>query len=188
MRRSIGRLLPRVDLVGSVSEQDGVGALGNSSFDQDSITLNFNIPLYQAGAQYSRVRAAKATRAQARQLETETLLETEQRVTQAWEDLETAIATIRAREVQIESAEVALDGVRQEQKYGARTVLDVLDAEQELFIARTNLVRAERDRTVSVYGLLQTMGRLDPISLTLDTSPYDPNENYEDVKWQSVGF
>ena len=125
---------------------------------------------------------------QARQLETETLLETEQLATQAWEDLETALATIRAREVQIKAAEVALDGVRQEQQYGARTVLDVLDAEQELFVARTNLVRAERDRTVSVYALLRTLGKLDPVSLALEISPYDPEENYRDVKWQPAGF
>jgi outer membrane protein len=188
VRRNIGQLLPEVSLVGSMLEQDGAGAFGQSLFEQDSVTVNVNIPLYQSGAEYSRVRAAKAVRRQARELETETLLEVEQLVTQAWEDLETAIATIRAREVQINAAEVALEGVRQEQQYGARTVLDVLDAEQELFVARTNLVRAERDRTVAVFALIRQLGSLDPVTLALDTQAYDPEEHYNDIKWQPIGF
>ncbi|MFZ4125844.1 MAG: TolC family outer membrane protein [Rickettsiales bacterium] len=181
-------LLPRVSLVGSMSKQKGAGVLGSSTFDQDKLTVNVQIPLYQSGAEYSRVREAKAIARQQKHTAMDTELSVEESVTRAWEALETSIATIAEREDQIKAAEIALDGVKQEQEYGARTVLDVLDAEQELFTARTNLVRAERDKTVATYNLLVTMGALSPEALELDVASYDPNENYDAIKWQPIGF
>lgn len=181
-------LLPQVSLVGSMSRQEGVGLLGNGNFDQDAISLQVNIPLYQSGAEYSRVREAKSVARQRQYAQHDTRLAVEQAVTSAWEQLETSIATIRTREEQINAANVALEGVRQEQEYGARTVLDVLDAEQELFLARTNLVQAQRDRVVAAYGLLQTLGKLTPTYLDLPIAQYNAKENYEDVQWLPIGF
>ena len=64
-------------------------------------------------------------------------------ITAAWEAMRTAEAAIRSIQRQVDAAAFALDGVRQEALVGARTVLDVLDAEQELFAAEVDLVRAE---------------------------------------------
>lgn len=185
---NISSILPRVSLVGTMSDQEGAGALGNSTFEQDSLVVNFQVPLYQSGAEYSRVREAKAIARQQKHNAMEAELGVEENVTRAWEDLETSIATITERNDQIKAAEIALDGVRQEQEYGARTVLDVLDAEQELFSARTNLVRAQRDRMVATYSLLLTLGQLTPEALELNVASYDPTEHYDDVKWQMIGF
>lgn len=181
-------ILPRVDIVGSMSRQDGAGAFGNSTFDQDAVGVEVAIPLYQSGAEYSRVREAKNIARQRKYEESDTRLAIEQAVTSAWEQLETSIATIRTREEQIQAAEVALEGVRQEQEYGARTVLDVLDAEQELFSARTNLVQAQRDRVVAAYNLLLNLGRLTPSYLQLPVEQYDAREHYDDIKWLPIGF
>ena len=185
---NISTILPRVSLLATMTDQEGAGALGNSTFKQDAVTVNFQIPLYQSGAEYSRVREAKAIARQQKHNAMETELSVEEAVTRAWEDLETSIATITEREDQIKAAEIALDGVKQEQEYGARTVLDVLDAEQELFSSRTNLVRAQRDRVVATYNLLVTLGELTPEALELGVASYDPNEHYNDVKWQPIGF
>lgn len=181
-------LLPQVSLVGTMSRQEGAGVLGTSKFDQDALGIEVSIPLYQSGAEYSRVREAKNIERQRSYTMQDTVLVTDQAVTRAWEQLETAIATIQTRNEQIEAAQVALDGVQQEQEYGARTVLDVLDAEQELFVARTNLVQAQRDRVVAAYTLLLTLGRLTPSNLQLAVEQYDPREHYDDVKWQFIGF
>jgi outer membrane protein len=181
-------LLPKVSLVGSMSRQEGAGVLGTSKFDQDSIGVEVSIPLYQSGAEYSRVREAKNIERQRNYTVQDTRQTTEQSVTHAWEQLETAISTIKTRDEQINAAEIALDGVRQEQEYGARTVLDVLDAEQELFVAKTNLVQAQRDRVVAAYNLLLTLGKLTPANLQLAVQQYDPQEHYDDVKWQFIGF
>ena len=58
------------------------------------------------------------------------------------------------------SAEIALEGVEQEALVGARTVLDVLDAEQERLSAQVRLVRANRDTFVAAYSLLSALGKL----------------------------
>jgi len=181
-------ILPRVDLVGSMVRQEGVGVIGNNKFDQDSIAVELTVPIYQAGAEYSRVREAKSVARQRQYERDDTKLNVEQAVSRAWEQLETARSTIRSREGQIQAAQVALDGVRQEQEYGARTVLDVLDAEQELFSARTALVQAQRDRVVATYNVLLTLGRMTPSYLQLPVAQYDAREHYDDTKWLPIGF
>jgi outer membrane protein len=188
-RTDMGVILPQVALVGNMSRQKGINAFGtNADYDQDQIGVRVSIPLYQSGAEYARVRESKAIARQRQHESMDTRQLIEQRVTTAWENLETAIATIRARNDQIKANQVALEGVRQEQEYGSRTVLDVLDAEQELFVSRTNLVRAQRDRVVAAYNLALTLGDLTPQNLGLQVANYDPNEHYEDVKYKFIGF
>ena len=185
---NIARLLPDVNLRGSMSRDDGAGTGGNLDFDEDSVLMTVRMPLYQSGAEYSRIRQAKETASQRKYELLNAKDLNRQDVTQAWENLQTAIATIRSQQDAINAAEVALDGVKQEHLYGTRTVLDVLDAEQELFIARVNLVRAERNRVVSLYTLLCTVGQLTLENLGLKTTVYNPEEHYEDVKYQFIGF
>ncbi len=181
-------LLPDVSLEGRISRAEGQGFTGATDFDSDSILVNLSVPLYQSGSEYSRVREAKSRASQRKFNLFDVRDQTEELITQSWEDLQTSIATIKSSQANIEAAEVALDGVKQEQLYGSRTVLDVLDAEQELFVARVNLVRAERDRVVAIFNLLGSVGRLDVANLALDTNTYDPSEHYDDVKYQFIGF
>ncbi len=187
VRRNLGGILPRLNLVGTMGSQEGVGAFGAFEFEEDAIGLNLSIPLYQSGAEYARIRQAKAVQAQRKYEAINSRLTVDAVVTQAWENLETSQATIEARADQIKAADVALSGVKEEHEYGARTVLDVLDAEQELFIARSNLVRAERDRVVAVFGMLQALGRLSPEVLGIGKS-YDATEHLDRVKWLPIGF
>lgn len=181
-------LLPQVSLQGTLSRQDGTGVTGASTFDSDQLLVNVSIPLYQNGSEYSAVRESELVSKQ-RKYE---LLDTKQRVReatiQAWENLQTAISTIESQQQQVEAAEIALDGVRQEHRFGARTVLDVLDAEQELFVARVDLVRAQRNRYVSVFNLLLLLGDLKIEQLGAETEVYDPEDHYDSVKWQLIGF
>ncbi|GEM_PF-263760 len=181
-------LLPQVSINGIMQRDDGAGVLGSSQFDTDEITLNVSLPIYQNGSEYSQVRASKLV-ARRRVFEQEnTRQELVEAVVDAWETLEAAVATINSQQEQVRAAEVALEGVRQEQQYGARTVLDVLDAEQELFVSRVQLVQARRQRYVSAFNLLQVTGYLTPANLNLDVERYDPQEHYDDVKWQLIGF
>src|SRR3546814_3915847 len=68
---------------------------------------------------------------------------------------------------------------------GARTVLDVLDAEQELLDGQVSLVQAKRDATVASYQLLQALGRLTAQDLGLPVQIYDYDSHYVEVsdKW-----
>lgn len=181
-------VLPSVALQGYMRREEGAGSLGGGDFDNDAILLNVSIPLYQSGAEYSRVREAKNNHRRSKYESLDARNETVERVTRAWENLEASIASIQANDSAIEAAEIALDGVKQEQQYGARTVLDVLDAEQELFSARVNLVRAQRNKLVAAYTLLAEMGQLTPQSLGLDVKVYNPEEHYKEVKYQPIGW
>lgn len=181
-------VLPSVALQGYMRREEGAGTLGGSDFDNDAILLNVSVPLYQTGAEYSRVRESKRNHQRSKFDAMDARNETVERVTRAWENLQASIASIRANDAAIEAAEIALDGVKQEQQYGARTVLDVLDAEQELFSARVNLVRSQRNRLVAAYTLLAEMGQLTPQTLGLDVKVYNPEENYEEVDYKPIGW
>jgi outer membrane protein len=124
--------------------------------------VSVSVPLYQSGAVYSRLRSARQTVVQNRQnLEAERRTAPEA-VTREWEPLVTARAAIEAFRSQVTANEIALDGVRREAAVGSRTVLDVLDAEQELLDSRVNLVRAQRDQIVAIYGVKSASGALTP--------------------------
>ncbi len=188
VRTTQAALLPRVSVVGTLSRQQGAGSSGTSDIDQDRIGVEVAIPLYQSGAEYSRVREASAIARQRSHESIDQRQSIDEAVTQSWEQLESAVATITTRNDQINAASLALDGVKQEQQYGSRTVLDVLDAEQELFTARTNLVRAQRDRIVAAYTLAFTLGQLTPNTLGLKVASYDPQVHADEVGWKTIGF
>jgi outer membrane protein len=90
---------------------------------------------------------------------------------------------------EVRAAEIALDGVRQEELVGQRTLLDVLDAEQELLDAKVSLERAQRDETVARFQLVAAIGSLTAQDLGLDVPVYNPSSHYDDVKdtWWGVG-
>ncbi len=65
---------------------------------------------------------------------------------------------------------------------GTRTVLDVLNAEQELLNSQVSLVTARRDAYVAGFNLLNAMGQAEARDLGLDGGPlYDPLGNYRRV-------
>ena len=105
-----------------------------------------------------------------------------------WNTIERARAEIKAYKSSIYANEVALNGVKEEENVGSRTVIDVLDAENELFRARANLIKAEGDFYVYVYSLLASIGDLNARSLSLPVdSFYNPEEYYNKVRNASWG-
>lgn len=181
-------LLPSVSLQGSMRRADGAGVTGKDEFDTDQLLIATKIPLYQGGGEYARVRESKArTRQRDEELRNANDAAREQ-VTKAWENLNTTISKIKSQEEQVKAAQVALDGVREEHQYGTRTVLDVLDAEQELFTSRVGLANAKKDRIVAHYTLVQQVGRLSAKNLELKVETYDPVAAFDDVNYKLIGF
>ncbi|MCZ6604850.1 MAG: TolC family protein, partial [Alphaproteobacteria bacterium] len=154
-----GELLPSLTLNGELRDSRQFSGPDSSS-TVGSVTANLRVPLYQSGSVYSRVRQAK-------QIASQRLLELAgaerealRLATENWEALQTARARIVSFTSEVSTQEIALEGVTQESRVGARTVLDELDAEQELLDAQVNLVRAERDEVVAAYRLLAAVGLL----------------------------
>ncbi|MGE0121229.1 MAG: TolC family outer membrane protein [Dongiaceae bacterium] len=179
-----GELLPTVSIVGEVGTNDQISNEDLSSSGA-SIFARVVIPLYQAGNVESRVRESKQLTGQRRQQLDEARRQTVQDATTAWQALETAGAQIESFRAAVESNRTALDGVRQEQQVGLRTVLDVLDAQQEVLQAEVNLVVARRDHLVAAYQTLAAIGKLTALDLRLDVELYDPDRHYREVrdKW-----
>lgn len=179
-----GELLPELNLNAS-STREFESVSETSVRNTHEITLDLTIPIYQQGDVYSRLR-------EARQDAAETTLEIDvqrrdaaEQATQAYESLLTARAQVQAFETQIEANVVALEGVQREAAVGSRTVLDILDAEQELLNARVSHVRSQRDQFVAIYELLSALGRLTAKDMGLTVDLYDPREHYDEVrdKW-----
>ena len=155
--------------------------------EQASILANVTIPLYQSGSVYSEVRQARERASQRRVEVEQNRRDVLENVTQWWEALRTSRARIVAFRESVRAAEIALEGVEQEAEVGSRTTLDVLDAEQELFNVKVDLVRARRDEVVAVFGLRAATGRLTAQSLGLPVQIYDPTLHYDTVRSQLWG-
>jgi outer membrane protein len=146
-----------------------------------------NIPVYQGGGEYASIRQAKET-LQQRRIDLDTARDqTQQTLVQAWGQLEAAKAQVQATQTQVNSAEIALNGVREEARVGQRTTLDVLNAQQELVNARVALVTAQRDRVVGSYTVLAAAGGLSALVLALPVQVYDPTVHYHQVRDTWVG-
>lgn len=179
-----GELWPEFNLRGSVSADEHAAGSATHS-NAASILAEVNIPLYTAGSVAARVRAARHTAAQRRQQLDEARRDAMETATRSWELLETARASLRALSSEIEASEIALEGVEKEALVGSRTVLDVLDAEQELLNARVNQVLARRDEVASSYQLKASVGGLTARDLVLPVQLYDVEQNYRSSrnKW-----
>ncbi|MAQ82898.1 MAG: transporter [Maritimibacter sp.] len=171
------RAAMRPSLTGGVT-----AAVDHDWNDSVTATLSLNQTIYSGGALASAMRqaiaAAEADRAELLQ----SVVTVKQDVANAWTALRVAIASTDASQRQVSASTVAFEGVREEASLGARTTLDVLDAEQDLLDARASLIQAEINQFVAVYSLLATMGLLTVDHLDLGILTYDPEAYYDAVK------
>ena len=178
-----GALLPNLSVQGSVQKSYlAPGTLVTMESYNASLLGTLTVPVYQGGSEYSLIRQAKETLGQTRLNLDVTCDQVRQSVVQAWGQLEAAKANIEATQAQVQAAEIALNGVREEARVGQRTTLDVLNAQRELVNARVALVTAQRDRVVASYALLSSVGRLAPQVLGLRVPTYDARVHYHQVR------
>lgn len=181
-----GELLPTVSLNADYSR--GLSqSYGSQESEEKQIGVSVTVPIYEGGAVYSRLRAQKHTYGQRRIEADQERRNAVETATRSWEDFQAARARVRSYDSQIKASELALAGVEEESKVGSRTVLDVLDAEQELFDARVNRVKAERDVQVAAYQVRSAIGQMTAESLGLSVEIYDPVAHYENVRGKWIG-
>jgi outer membrane protein len=154
----------------------------DEGLDTQSFGLTLNQTIYAGGRLSAVYRQALAGKDRARAALQQTAVGILQNVGVAWANLAVSAASIEASDQQIRAAQTAFDGVREEATLGARTTLDVLDAEQELLDARNARLQAEAQRYVGVYQVLAAMGLLTVDHLQLGIATYDPEVYYDAVK------
>lgn len=179
-------LAAEADMKATVTLDGRLTARENFSTDNftrgGSIGIQADGPIYRGGALSSAVRSAIATRDSQRANLHVVKHNVQQDVGNAIADLFAARAQLMASERQIAAARVAFDGVREEAKLGARTTLDVLDAEQELLDAQANRIAAQANQYIAAYALLAAKGLLTAERLHLPVTLYDPAAYYNLVK------
>ncbi len=190
--QQFGRLLPSANLSAQANRTIDAGRSSGIDIkrqDGAQLTAQLTIPLYQAGLPEALTREAKHTANQARLQIDDTRRQAVEAAISAWQGLQAARASIESYNSQIRAAEIALEGVRQEAQVGSRTVLDVLNQEQELLNARVNLVRAQRTEMVQAFTVLGAIGQLTARQLNLPVQYYDADTHYKQVrnKWIGTG-
>ena len=182
--------LPTVGVFVNGEYSDFFGTLGgpiSANFAQSEKTANagvrVTIPLFQGGLPAARQRQAGARESAALEdvIASERQIIAETRST--FSNWQAANAVIKSAQAAVEAAELSLEGVRAENSIGNRTIIEVLNAEQELVAARAQLVTARRNAYVAGFTLLALMGRAEARDLNLDTGGvlYDPAVNFERV-------
>lgn len=181
-----GSLLPSVNFVGAVGRQKEQVSIDESNYWQ--VGAQLTIPLFQSGKEYADVREARHLENKYRILWNKVIQDVRSETTAAWETHTAVKAQMKSIEKQIEASKIALSGVIREENVGSRTVLDVLDSEQEHLNNQVSLVKAHRDEIVSAFVLLSAIGQLNPTGLNLNVEPYDPTAYYEQVKNKWIGY
>jgi outer membrane protein len=153
-----------------------------SAGTQTSVGVNARVPIFQGGLPAARIRQAQAIEGQL----LEQVIGTERAVValtrSAFASTQATTRAVASNQVAVSAAELALEGARAERSVGTRTVLDVLNAEQELLNAQVASVTARRDAYVAGFQLLNAMGQAQADELGLEGGPlYDPTGNYRRV-------
>ncbi len=187
--------LPRVSVFAGYDYQNTLGSLRSpvpgGSLPQGAgaaqAGVSLRLPLFQGGLPAALERQAQARSAAALENVIATERDVIAQVRAAWSSWQASLAIIESSQTAVAASELSLEGVRAENSIGNRTVLDVLNAEQELLTARVQLVTARRNAYVAGFSLLAAMGRAEARDLGLADEGvlYDPLDNYERVegKW-----
>ena len=177
-----GALYPTLSINGSAQQRYDVSQVGNSSAFVGSIVGSLQVPIYEGGASYAQIRQAKEQLGTAEFQVDVSRDNVRAAVISSWGLLVSSKAAVQADQAQVNAAEIALNGTREEARVGQRTTLDVLNAQQTLLNARVQLVGAQRDRVVATYAILASCGRLTASGLNLKLQPYNPTVHFDQVK------
>ncbi len=184
-----GQLLPQISIVGDLNRSFAPSvSLRTSRQDTASVVAQMTMPLYEGGSIYSQTRAAEQTVGQRRSQVDDARRQAVQLATQSWETLMAARAAVTSFGAAVKAAQIALAGTQQEALVGSRTVLDVLQADQQLFNTQLQLAQAQHDAGLAEFSLTAAIGRLIAPELKLPVQLYDMDRHYRAVKDKWFGF
>ncbi|MDE1914561.1 MAG: TolC family outer membrane protein [Sphingomonadales bacterium] len=178
---------PKVQLFGNFQYDNYFDTYGGylvpyySQYDKiAAVGVQVTVPIFQGGLPAAQQRQADAERGAALEHATSVERQVIQGVRSAFLQWRASNGIIAANQSAVEAAGQSLAGVRTENKIGDRTIIDILNAEQELLSAQVQLVSAQRDAYIAAFNLLTAMGRSTAGDLGL-TDLYDPQVHYHAV-------
>jgi outer membrane protein len=160
---------PTIDLVAGRRYDESTGETqfdGSPIFPADSdrtansISLQFNLPIFTGGLTSSQVReAVYLHRASMEQLQ-RVSRETERATRDAYLGVLAEISRVKALKQAVQSSETALEATQAGFDVGTRTIVDVLDSQRTLYIAITNYYSSRYAYIANVLLLKQAGGSL----------------------------
>ena len=179
-------LLPRLDGVIQLSHNDDYLLKGVKQ-NQAEVGLQASVPLYEAGTIYAQVRAAHEAEQAAQDRVDAAERAVHRQVSVAWDALQAARARQGQFKSQIGANSVALTDTGKEVEAGTRTRLDTLNAQQELFASRVDLVGAEHDALLASFQLEAAEGALHAIGARPQGAGLRSVGACQGGRWQMVG-
>ena len=179
-------LMPSIALSGLILQANNQKVQHDWQFEAQAL-ITLTVPIYQAGAEYSKIRQAKETLGQSRNLVDSAIRLTSQTATQAWQNLQAARSRIVSFEAAVKANNIAYAGLVEENRVGTRTTFDVLQGQQDLFGSEVSLVNAQHDEAVASYQILAVVGELTAEQLGLQVKLYNPQVHYDAVKDKWIG-
>jgi len=157
---------PTLDAVAgyTVNNNQNFGAL-QANTRTARVGLELNLPVYRGGLVSSQVREAVANQERARHDLERAIRNADLSARQAWLNVNSGAARVRALEQALTSTRAQLDSTRLGFSVGVRTSLDVLDAEQQVFSASRDLAGARYAWLLAQLSLKAAVGALTPADL-----------------------
>ena len=187
-----GELLPKVSfsIEGGESEfKPEMPASQNTNNRSVTTSLNMVVPiLSNGGAEYSNIRSAKYKTKRAVIDLDNILKENQSKCKSFWSEYAAAKFRIQASEQAVKAAEVAYDGMMQEEMLGSKTIVDVLIAEERLYKAREARIDSNKVFIISAYKIKSLVGTLTAKSMKLNVKYFEPETEFKKVKLKIVGF
>jgi adhesin transport system outer membrane protein len=175
-----GAFVPRLDIELSASgEKDADGVRGTGRSLAALLVMRWN--LYRGGGDSAILRGARERVSQQIMDERATRRLVEEQIRMDWSRLLTAQERLPKIEERVITSAQVVSAYRQQFELGQRTLLDVLDTENELFQSRVDLVQAEYETLFAHWAIISTLGQtleimgVDPAYT--DDKPYDPESD-----------
>ena len=182
------QLYPTLGVVGALTQRANDGGAEHQRIYSAEVSAQLSVPIYEGGIAYAAVRQAKEQLSEARLLSDQQILQVQAQVQSCWGSWSNARTVATASRAQTKASEDALAGVREEAKFGQRTTLDILNAQQYLVNARVSYIAAQANLITSSYCVLSSVGRLSAATLGLRVPHYDPGIHLDDVKYKAIGL
>lgn len=152
--------LPTIDLtVGRTFNKSG-GRFGDSETTNETLGIEFNVPIFSGGIVNSRVRESTERLDQQLELLEQIRRQAHRETRESFLGVMSGISQIQALQQAVVSSEVALEATRAGFEVGTRTSVDVVAAERATFQARRDLSRARYDYIINSLNLKQAAGIL----------------------------
>ncbi len=190
-------LLPDVSVQGQVGNtrlggDNGItsGPNEGKAIKRTDLAFNtiVNVPIYLQGIPNSKVRQAYQQMAQAKVNLVGAQRGVVQAVRTAWDNLIASREAVKGFLAQVKAQELAVEGGFEEVNVGTKTVIDVIQLQQQLIQAQIDLANAQATLVNSGYAVLQAMGRLTARDLRLNVRYYDPDAYYNEYKNAWIQF